>query len=282
MTHRNCLALAAVLFSVTTTFGQDVPPRIDTSAKAKQAQADCAAKMGKPVEWTNSVGMTFRLIPPGEFIMGNGVDEDAPLRTVRITKPFYLGATEVTRRQYTDVTGKVESTFFPGDDQPINQIHWYDTQDFFGKLKKIDAEKDNAYRLPTEAEWEYAARAGSTTDFPTGDSEADLDAAGWYLANADSTTHPVGTKAPNAFGLFDMHGNLWEWCSDFYDVNAYRIHEDTDPTGPKLSTYQYRVVRGGAIYWPARAARNANRAYFQDSRTDKFLGFRVVLPIDSK
>ena len=240
-------------------------------------QQACAEKLGKPVEFTNSFGMRFRLIPPGEFIMGSadGQPDETPHR-VRITKPFYIGVTEVTRAQWEAVTGKQHSAFFPGPDVPVNFVAYDMAEHFIAVLNK---KEKAAYRMPTEAEWEYAARACTTSRYYTGDAPADLDRAAWHLGNAGDALHPVAQKEANAFGLYDMLGNAWEWCSDFYDKDYYRASPVDDPTGPKLSLYGYRVVRGGSIYFGADFCRCAHRDYYQDSRTDKHFGFRVVLPV---
>lgn len=240
-------------------------------------QQACAEKLGKPVEMTNSFGMRFRLIPPGEFTMGSagGQADEAPHR-VRITKPFYMSVTEVTRAQWEAVTGKQHSSFFPGPDAPVNFVAYDMVEHFIAVLNKKEGAK---YRTPTEAEWEYAARAGTATRYYTGDAPADLDRAAWHAGNAGDALHPVAQKEPNAFGLYDMLGNAWEWCSDFYDRDYYRSSPTDDPTGPKLSLYGYRVVRGGSIYFGPDFCRCAHRDYYQDSRTDKQFGFRIVLPV---
>jgi len=274
------IVVACLIWCAGPAGAQDLP-LIDSTQKAKAAQQKAASRLGKPVTWSNTVGMQFQLIPAGRFVMGcPSGDEDAPLHTVTISKPFYIGKHEVSRAQWEKVTGTQRSDFFSGENMPINYITWYDVNAFFRKLKKT--EPDNAYRLPTEAEWEYAARAGVASDYPTGDEVSDLDAAGWYLANAQYTTHPVGQKPANAFGIHDMLGNVWEWCSDFYDADYYSQSPPVDPTGPAKSLYGYRVLRGGSIYYKPRACRHGNRAYFQSSRTEKHIGFRVVLPIAEK
>jgi formylglycine-generating enzyme required for sulfatase activity len=250
---------------------------IDSPAKAKAAQTAWAAKLGKPMQWTNSVGMTFQLIPAGEFMMGSpsGQADETP-HEVRLTRPFYMSTTKITRTQWTKVLGTVHSERFPGPNMPMICVHWYDANQFAGALSKLD--KVN-YRLPTEAEWEFAARAGSTTAYYTGDTEADLDKAAWYVKNSGSTLHPVAQKAPNAFGLYDMLGDTWEWCNDYYDKDYYGRSPVEDPTGPKLSLYGYRVVRGGSIYFSAAFCRTTHRDYYQDSRMDKHFGCRIVLPV---
>jgi formylglycine-generating enzyme required for sulfatase activity len=235
---------------------------------------------GKPVDWSNSIGMKFRLVPAGEFVMGSakGQPDETPHR-VRLTQPFYMGCFEVTRAQWETVTGKTHSEYFPGPDVPINLITWYDVISF---LKTLNKQEGVEYRLPTEAEWEFAARAGSATSWPGGDTEQELGKAGWYAGNDGGTLHPVGQKAANAFGLHDMHGNAWEWCTDFYDPHYYAVSTLEDPAGPPLSTYRYRVLRGGAAFFDANYCRSTARNYYQDSRTTKLIGFRILVPVATK
>src|ERR1051326_136715 len=135
---------------------------IDSPAKAKAAQAAWAAKLKKPVVWSNSIGMKFQLIPPGEFVMGQEGDADAKPKKVGLTKPFYLGIYEVTRAQWEKVTKRKHSNFFPGDDQPMNYVDRDSAEVFAAALSKLEGITNAVYRLPTEAEWEYAARAGTT------------------------------------------------------------------------------------------------------------------------
>jgi formylglycine-generating enzyme required for sulfatase activity len=277
---RSSVALALAAWMVAAASAQEAGlPVIDAPDKAKAAQAAAAEKLGKPVEWTNSIGMKFRLIPAGEFVMGSkeGHADETPHK-VRITRPFYLAVTEVTRAKWEQVTEKQQSTYFPGPDLPINSVSWYHAQDFFARLNKLESAK---YRLPTEAEWEYAARAGSATKYPTGDAEADLDKVGWYEKNSDNTLRPVGQKAPNAFGLYDMNGNAWEWCDDFYDAEYYGVSPVDDPKGPSRSVYRYRCLRGGSALFGAAAARSTARNYYQESRYERHIGFRVLLPVTS-
>ena len=270
-----CVALGAALLGA-----DNAPsPLIDTPAKAKAAQEACAAQLGKPVQWTNGAGMNFQLVPAGEFMMGSPGDADAPLHRVRLTKPFYLATTEVTRAQWEALTGTVRSTYFPGAEMPINCVSWYEAQQFIGALSKKEGVK---YRLPTEAEWEFAARGGATTRFPAGDAEQDLDRAGWFVKNSDNVLHAVGQKEPNAFGLQDMHGNAWEWCDDFYDPQSYAVSPLEDPKGPERSLYRYRVLRGGSIFYGAGMCASGHRDYFQESRYEKHIGFRVLLPIPAE
>jgi formylglycine-generating enzyme required for sulfatase activity len=245
--------------------------KIDSPDAATKAQAAAASVAGKPVEFTNSVGMKFRLIPAGEFVMGHERGEpDAPPRVVKVTRPFYISVTEITRAQFEAVTGKKQSNFYPGADLPMNHVSWYHIDEFFGALAK--KEEGKKYRLPSEAEWELAARAGES-------SVPDLSKVAWDANSSKNAPHPVAQKAANAFGLFDTLGNVWEWCEDFYDKDYYRFGPSIDPTGPTITISRYKVVRGGSFMSDPRACDFAHRDFFQESRTTKDIGFRVVLPL---
>ncbi|MEI6971585.1 MAG: formylglycine-generating enzyme family protein [bacterium] len=187
-------------------------------------------------------------IPPGEFDMG---DADAtPVHRVKISSGFWMGKYEVTQEQWERVMGSNPSNW-KGANLPVEKVSWDMCQEFVRKMNsefRSQQSEAGQFRLPTEAEWEYACRAGTTTKYWSGDEEGDLARAGWYLANSDSKTHPVGQKAANAWGLYDVHGNVWEWCQDWY--GAYSDETVTDPTGP--GTGEYRVVRGGG--WSLQSA----------------------------
>ncbi|MBI4025345.1 MAG: formylglycine-generating enzyme family protein [Verrucomicrobia bacterium] len=254
---------------------------IDTPEKAKAAQAAWAAKLGQPVQWTNSVGMKFQLIPPGEFEMGSkDGDADAKLHKVRLTQPVYMGACEVTREQWEKVTNMKQSRYFPGPQQPINYVDAYKAHNFCAALSKLEGATNLVYRLPTEAEWEYAAKAGAATRYYTGDTEKDLDRAGWFEKNSNGAAHPVGQKEPNAFGLYDMLGNVWEWCADFYDKDYYATAPSENPP-PRKREYPCEdgVVRGGACFQDAKFCAAWHRDYYETSRADKHFGLRIVRPI---
>ena len=181
---------------------------------------------------TNSIGMKLRLIPAGEFMMGSpGTESDRSnnetQHRVSITKPFYLGVTEVTQEQYQKVMGTNPSQF-KGPQNPVERVSWAEAVEFCGKLSAMPAEKTagHVYRLPTEAEWEYACRSGTTTAYGFGDDASRLGDYGWFRSNSDSGTHPVGEKKPNAWGLYDMHGGVYEWCQDWYRSEERRVGKE--------------------------------------------------------
>jgi formylglycine-generating enzyme required for sulfatase activity/tetratricopeptide (TPR) repeat protein len=218
------------------------------------------------MEVTNSIGMKLRLIPAGEFTMGS------PDRRVTLTKPFYLGVTEVTQEQYQKVMGKNPSQF-QGPQNPVETVSWAEAVEFCGKLSAMPAEKTagHVYRLPTEAEWEYACRSGTTTAYGFGDDASRLGDYGWFRNNS-SKTHPVGEKKPNAWGLYDMHGNVWEWCQDRH--GNYPSGSATNPTG--ATSGSLRVIRGGGWNSIARSCRSAFRFRLTPGLRDDYLGFRVL------
>ncbi len=205
-----------------------------------------------PLKFENSVGMEFVLIPAGEFMMGSpegeGDYDERPQHKVIITRPFYMQTTPVTQAQWKKVIGRKflrrtkNPSYFKGDDLPVERVSWKDAQRFLEKLNQ--KEQKGRYRLPTEAEWEYACRAGSATKYSFGNDEGRLGEYAWYDKNSGGKTHPVGQKKPNAWGLYDMHGNVWEWCSDWYDKDYYRNSPSRNPKGP--TNGRYRVLRGGS------------------------------------
>jgi len=222
-------------------------------------------------ESADSIGMEFKLIPAGTLTMGEG----ALAHEVTLTEPFKMGVHEVTQAQYEQVMGSNPSGF-KGADNPVEQMTWDQALEFCRKLSALPAEKaaGNVYRLPTEAQWEYACRAGTTTKFSFGDEESDLGDYAWYDDNSDDKTHPVGSKLPNAWGLYDMHGNVWEWCQDWYGDDPSGAV--TDPTGPADGAL--RVIRGGSWSNAAGLCRSENRNgnYSSNLWSSHVLGFRVV------
>ena len=239
-----------------------------------------------PKTITNSIGMKLVLIPEGTFMMGSpeseeGRKENETQHEVTISKDYYLGVTEVTQAQYEKVIGKNPS-YYQGAivgnenaDLPVEQVSWDDAVEFCKKLSELPEEKNagRVYRLPTEAQWEYACRAGSKTAYSFDDEEGLLYEHGWFNRNSSDRTHTVGLLEPNAWGLYDMHGNVWEWCSDRY--GEYPKGALSDPTGPKEGSY--RVSRGGGWLSGAAGCRSAYRYWDYPSLRDGIIGFRLAL-----
>ncbi len=228
---------------------------------AQRHQTAWARHVGRPVEVPNSVGMKLRLIPPGEFQMGsNECEDEKPLHRVKITSPFYLGVCPVTQAEYRHLMGENPSHFTREDRWPVEQVSWDDAQAFCRQLSDLPEEKalGRGYCLPTEARWEYACRAGSTTHYCFGDNESQLGDDAWHDLNSQNKTQPAGQKRPNAWGLYDMHGNVWEWCQDWYGGEYYSTSPTDDPIGPACGAD--RVRRGGCWSRPAWSCRSANRS----------------------
>ncbi len=232
--------------------------------------------------FTNSVGMEFVLIPAGEFMMGTKLlfqpKNETPRHKVIISEAFYMGKYEVTQEQWYKVMGnnpahfKSERIGMSSQNHPVEKVSWDNAQEFIRKLNA--KEGTNAYRLPTEAEWEYAARAGSETVYYFGDDADRLGEYAWYLGNAERKTHPAGQLKPNAWGLYDMHGNVLEWCQDWYGEDYYSHSPSKDPQGPASGSR--RVVRGGdwgSIAWHCRSA---FRTAWRPGLRFHILGFRLV------
>jgi formylglycine-generating enzyme required for sulfatase activity len=191
---------------------------------------------------------------------------------VRITRPFYIGKHEVTQEVWEKVMGTNPSAS-KGAKNPVEMVSWNDCQDFLKKVNALGKERSQ-FRLPTEAQWEYACRAGSKTRFCSGDADAGLADCAWYDANSGRTTHPVGTKKPNAWGLYDCHGNVWEWCEDWYDEYSPGRRPKADPVGPMTGTMC--ALRGGSWLDDARHCRSACRNFNGPDDRYSILGFRLV------
>jgi uncharacterized protein (TIGR02996 family) len=232
--------------------------------------------------FVNSIGMRLAAIPPGIFRMGSadkerGHDWDETQHTVTLTYPFFLGVFPVTQREWQAVMGSNPASF-PGDDRPVERVSWHDCADFCTKLSR---QEGRVYRLPTEAEWEYACRAGTTSPYFTGADLKALRKVGWCSfdkhAGSGRETHPVGSLLPNAFGLYDMHGNVWEWCADWYA--AFTEGPLEDPVGPDIGTY--RALRGGAWYSIPNGCRAAYRNRQTADSRQAYMGFRVCLEVSA-
>lgn len=229
----------------------------------------------------NSIKMRLVQIPAGEFLMGSpdsdseASSDEKPQHRVRITRPFHLGAFEVAQSQYQQVMGSNPSNFKDESGlSPVEIVSWTDVEEFCGKLSGLPQEKQagRQYRLPTEAEWEYACRAGSTSRYGFDESRDSLGSYAWFSENSGSKTHPVGQKKPNAWGLHDMHGKVYEWCSDWY--GTYDASGVDDPRGPTAGSY--RVLRGGGWFIVAGVCRPACRAGFMPVSRSPSVGFCVA------
>ena len=310
----------------------DAPPPAIAPFNAEAAQKHQAAwakSLKLPVEYTNSLGMKFILIPPGEFTMGSTpaeieeaqivdpndkdwqeyIKSEAPQHKVIRTQPIYLGVHEVTQADYEKVMGKNPSHFAamgPGKDQvagmdttshPVETVSWNDAAEFCAKLSQQEKLKPfylragetitpldgSGYRLPTEAEWECACRAGTSTKYWTGDKDEELVRAGWFSTNSGGRTHAVEELKVNPFGLYDIHGNVWEWVQDWWEPTYYGQFQgkpSLDPNGPSPAGSQ-RVLRGGDWYRAASCCRASGRLASAPAHCHSRIGFRVSLVVDA-
>ncbi|MDR0356172.1 MAG: formylglycine-generating enzyme family protein [Deltaproteobacteria bacterium] len=226
--------------------------------------------------FTNGLGMEFALIPSGSFMMGSDVaDKEKPRHKVTISQPFYLGVHEVTQAQWQSVMGNNPSQF-ADPNNPVEMVSWDDAQEF---IKRLNAkEGHNRYRLPTEAEWEYAARAGSSAAYGFGDDAGQLDVYAWHSGNSSNSSHPAGQKKPNASGRYDLHGNVWEWVQDLMDYNYYANSPGVDPQGP-ASGEDVHVLRGGSFGDDPNECRVAYRSASSNYGMPEY-GFRLVLSLE--
>jgi formylglycine-generating enzyme required for sulfatase activity/serine/threonine protein kinase len=301
------------------------PPAIApfNAEQARQHQEAWAKYLNVPVEYTNSLGMKFRLIPPGEFLMGSTPVEieasvqlsgnapdyieaarsEGPLRKVAITKPFYMGATEVTQRNYERIVSMNPSHFSPSGpgrqemkdtdtaDHPVDSVDWTNAIRFCDLLSSKDvlrpepvnpnADTAQRYQLPTEAEWEFACRAGTETSYWCGDLGMKIDAVAWTSANSEARTHRVAQKLSNPFGLYDVYGNAFEWTADSWsrsiDVTG---KSNVDPVF-RTTEEKDKVLRGGCCFETWALCRSGRRFQLNSELTNTFIGFRVSLPVDA-
>jgi formylglycine-generating enzyme required for sulfatase activity len=263
--------------------------------RSRPRQTATAKALGLPkhltVDLGNGITLELALIPAGRFMMGSSESEtsslpalpahptnESPLHEVNITRPFYMSAYKVTQEQYQQVMGANPSRF-SGQNLPVDAVTWDDAANF---ARRAAAKANRKVHLPTEAQWEYAVRAGTGTRYTFGEDENKIGEYAWYRENGKGMTHPVGEKPPNAWGLFDVHGLLWEYCSDFY-ADSYAGAGSTDPSGP--ASGQAHATRGGT--WGSRPPflRSAIRVPSPavDSAKDLLsrFGFRVAVDIDS-
>jgi formylglycine-generating enzyme required for sulfatase activity len=263
----------------------------DTMESATHGKGDSAKKKGlnelQQARTVPSINYKMIYIPPGTFMMGSppsekGRFDDEERHKVTLTKGFFMGVTEVTVEQWKKVMGYNPSQSKNAcKNHPVDAVSWNECQTFIMKLNRL--EKSRKYRLPTEAEWEYACRAGSSTAFSNGDiaqetcgREPNLEKIGWYCGNANDEIQPVAAKAPNAWGLYDMHGNAWEWCQDWYA--EYSSGPGVNPKGPAEGAF--RVFRSGGWGLSARLCRSAFRDKYAPTVRCKFLGLRLSREAD--
>ena len=290
-TRKVTAAYAAELKAAKMKYGQDLTRARQTIIARKAAATDSAAKealqteialiegeqarlkVGVPAakELDIGGGVTMKVvrIPAGKFMMGEGETQ----HEVTLSKPFYMGVTEVTQAQYAAIMG-TNPSHFKGATNPVEMVSWNDATEF---CKKLSERTRQAVRLPTEAEWEYACRAGTATAFSFGDADSALGDYAWHDANSGSTTHPVGQKKPNVWGLFDMHGNVWEWCADWF--GDYPNGAVTDPKGPVSGIR--RVLRGGSWGNAPSICRSAYRGSYTPGLRNLRCGFRVVVSVSA-
>jgi serine/threonine protein kinase/formylglycine-generating enzyme required for sulfatase activity len=307
------------------------PPAIApfNAEQAKQHQDVWAEYLNVPVEYTNSIGMKFRLIPPGEFLMGSTEKEitaalpiagkdslwqdciksEGPQHKAILSQPVYLGVHEVTQSQYQQIM-EINPSYFTASGEwaeyvagmdtssfPVEGVSWDKARDFCHRLsdkeklnsaenanhKAIASILDGAYRLPSEAEWEFACRAGTLTQFCNGNTSADLSRAGWFTGSSDKRTHAVGELLSNSFGLYDMHGNVWEWALDAWNPTWYAtltVSPAVNPFNPPGPDSE-RMSRGGNYSSGAFACRSGSRCSEASSYNATLIGFRVALAVDA-
>jgi formylglycine-generating enzyme required for sulfatase activity len=242
------------------------------------------------------VNLDLVLIPAGRFRMGSpdhqeSPSDNEPQHWVMITHPFYIGKYEVTQEQWEKLMGKNPSTL-KGPKYPVEHVNWNDCQQFLKKLNEIElrtsifpnghegAERTGSFRLPTEAEWEWACRAGTRTWFCFGDSVASLGEFAWYRGNSGDITHRVGEKKPNAWGLYDLHGNVWEWCEDWYGEYGSSWVAQRNPNGPDIG--QCRTMRGGSLSGFPVQCRSDWRRGCDPAFAPAGCGLRIVMAITKR
>ncbi len=289
----SCLMLAASLIAPTAIAEKYVRKQMMIDASGSKAIREMLAQAQDEKLYGLSAlydGSGFVRIPAGEFLMGsrNGNDDEQPVHRVRISRSFEMGKFEVTQTQWEsvmasnrnahegprtktvahgDAVAASDPSHFKGPTLPVENVSWDDVQQFLGALNALD--KKHLYRLPTEAEWEYACKAGNM-----GENAERLNAVAWYRDSSGGKTQPVGQKEPNAWGLYDMHGNVWEWVQDWYAAGYYKNNPVTDPQGSGPASY--RVYRGGSWHSSTTDCHSAFRSFDLPINRSYAVGFRLV------
>ncbi len=270
-------------FLIITVFLPALPDLLYSHSSGGFSASPIVEPAGKIIE-AKSCGIKFVFIPAGSFMMGSADtdssnSDERPVHKVTISKGFYLSATEITQKQWLAAMGLPAPCKFKGDDLPVESVSWNDCMDFVNKMN--ETEKKEIYRLPTEAEWEYACRAKSTQKYCCGDDAAMAGEYAWHFDNSNNSTHPAGSKKPNAWGLYDMHANVWEWCMDNYA--KYMPFDLIDPRGPVLNSSpdDKKVIRGGGWYNPSNGCTSSNRDAAAQGRRSSDIGMRLLKIDDS-
>lgn len=280
--------LAALILLSAPLVNASDPPKTDGKFPmwdGKEAVAQYAKRAKLEQRLTLDLGGTVKweglLIPAGTFVMGSPpgeakTEQESAMEKqhqVTISQPFYMGKFEVTQAQFQKVMG-ANPSLSKGDDLPVHNMTWQDAEEF---CRRLSMQVGRTAQLPTEAQWEYACRAGTTTAYHSGDRIADLDRVGWHGGNSGRKLHSGGEKTPNAWGLYDMHGNVREFVRDFYDPSPRG--DATDPTGPKDGDPKNHVVKGGAYTANAVVVLNCRAAVRKPTENLAITGFRVMVAL---
>jgi len=280
--YRMLIAVVVGFMVLTITLGVGVKTTCTiTEVQATKPTPDTQPTSAGNKPWTDpTTGMEFEWVPGGCFAMGSPESEqdranDEGVHEVCVGG-LWVGKYEVTQGEWVKVTGSNPSYYKKmGDRYPVEMVSWADTQEY---IKKLNRQSGKQYRLPTEAEWEHGCQGGASRERYCGGN--DIERVAWYSKNGDNITHAVGSKAANGYGLYDMSGNVMEWCADWYDKNYYATSPRQDPAGPPSSPDSYRVVRGGHFLRKPVAVRAAHRGSISPDGRGDGLGFRLVLPPD--
>ncbi|HPN38878.1 MAG TPA: SUMF1/EgtB/PvdO family nonheme iron enzyme [Melioribacteraceae bacterium] len=233
----------------------------------------CKKEESNPVT-PNPVEVEMITVQGGTFDMGGTISSnELPIHSITLST-FKIAKYEVTQKLWVAVMGSNPSLITGDENRPVEQVNWNDVQQFITKLNQLTGKN---YRLPTEAEWEYAARGGNQSQGYTYAGSNDVNAVAWNPNNSGNVTHPVGTKSPNELGIYDMSGNVWEWCNDWYGETYYSISPSTNPPGPSSGTF--RVWRGGSCHSSNDNCRSAYRSYGYPVSNYGYIGFRLALDL---